>query len=81
MLRRRCAIIPRYRPRHYDGKITMLVSEELYDRAPTLGWDGLPAEGIEVHPIPGDHTSCIRAHVESMAKTLRACLERAAADR
>lgn len=70
--------IHRYRPLPYDGKLTLLVSEELCERGPTLGWDGLPAAGIDVHAIPGDHTSCIRAHVASMARTLRACLERAA---
>ena len=66
--------IHRYRPGPYDGKVTLLVSEELYRRGPTLGWDGLAGGGVEVHAVPGDHNTCIREHVASMAETLRACL-------
>jgi hypothetical protein len=32
--------------------------------------------GIEVRKVPGDHHSCIREHVGSMAGALGACLER-----
>lgn len=63
-----------YRPRPYDGRVTLLISEEFHRREPTLGWDGLVTGGLEVHAVPGDHTTCIREHVAALAGTLRACL-------
>jgi thioesterase domain-containing protein/acyl carrier protein len=66
--------IHRYRPRPYDGRVALLVSEEYHRRGPTLGWDALAAGGLDVHPIPGDHHTCIREHVAAMAAVLRHCL-------
>ena len=73
--------IRRYRPRAYAGKMTLLVNDELYRRSqpPHLGWSDLVTEGLEIHKVPGDHTSYIRGHIEVTAMTIRECLEKAAA--
>jgi thioesterase domain-containing protein len=72
--------IGRYRPRPYAGKMTLLVNDELYRRGhPHLGWSDLVTEGLEIHKVPGDHTSYIRGHIEVTATTIRECLEKAAA--
>lgn len=72
--------ISRYRPRPYAGKMTLLVNDELYRRShPHLGWSDFVTEGIEVHKVPGDHTSYIRGHIDVTAMTIHECLEKAVA--
>ncbi|WP_414573137.1 amino acid adenylation domain-containing protein [Nostoc sp. CCY 9925] len=45
---------------------------------PLGGWGGLALEGVEVHEIPGDHTSIlIEPHVQVLAEKLKACLDEA----
>ncbi|HTN72708.1 MAG TPA: amino acid adenylation domain-containing protein, partial [Methylomirabilota bacterium] len=67
----------RYRPRPYGGRMSLLVNENSYQRDPALGWAHGTAIGIEIHKLPGDHTSYIREHVQVAAKQLRECLEKA----
>ena len=64
-----------YRPARYNDKITLFINEETYQSSPDLGWEGLAAGGIEVHKLPGNHTSYIRDNVQIAAKELRRCLE------
>jgi hypothetical protein len=44
---------------------------------PTLGWRGLVGGSIEVHALPGNHTTYIRDHVHVAATQIRASLESA----
>ena len=45
-----------------------------------MGWGRLAAGGVEVHDMPGDHLSMLsEPNVRTVASTLRACLDRAAA--
>jgi len=44
----------RYQPKPYAGDLVIYRARGLY-RDPFLGWEGLPAGGIEVHDIPGIH--------------------------
>jgi len=69
--------VRRFRPRSYDGPIEVLVSEKLYRHDPTLGWKHLALKGLSIHPVPGDHWSYIRDHVDVVGLKLRNCLERA----
>jgi len=70
----------RYRPRPYDGRVTLLVNEEWHewhkrrDSDPTLGWGGLAAAGVEVHTIPGNHHTYITDNIEILVKRLKECL-------
>ena len=67
----------RYRPGRYGGKMTLIVNAELYRRRPHLGWAGLGTGGMEIYPVPGNHDSYIRDHVQSTAQKILACLEKA----
>ena len=65
----------RYRPKAYTGPISMIVSEEYFQRHPTLGWSPFVAgERVHVHRVPGDHESYIREHVRDTALQLQHCL-------
>ena len=66
----------RYRPRRYNGRVTMLNNETSCNGDPTLGWASLVAGGIEVHQIPGDHQAYIRRYVKTAAVQLKECLEK-----
>jgi len=37
----------------------------------------LATRGIEIHNVPGDHSSYIRGHVQITTRTIRECLEKA----
>lgn len=71
----------RYRPRHYPGRITMLVNEVDARRHPDLGWRRLAAGGVTIHTVPGDHYSYIRDHAKDTAERLRDCLQKAATEK
>jgi thioesterase domain-containing protein len=67
-----------YVPRPYRGQITLFKAGEIRpedDRRPTLGWDALTTEGVEVHECPGTHFTMIREpHVQILAEQLRTSL-------
>ena len=67
----------RYRPSHYPGKLTLLLSEDLARVGRSLGWEEVVGGGIEVHRLRGNHVTYIRRYVDSTAETLRGCLEQA----
>jgi thioesterase domain-containing protein/acyl carrier protein len=70
-----------YVPRPYGGPLTLL--RPSHSPVPTLraqdnGWRPLAKGGVEVHELPGDHHSMLRApHVERLAQRLRASLDSA----
>lgn len=68
-----------YQPSIYPSRITLITSS---DRAiatgqdPTLGWDQLTEEPIELIQIPGNHLTMLRKpQVQHLADRLRECLE------
>ncbi len=71
--------IYRYRVKKYQGRITLIVSEELYDSNKGLGWKGVATGGLEIHKTPGDHLTRYELHSKELAKRLLGCLERAQA--
>ncbi|MEU0541703.1 amino acid adenylation domain-containing protein [Nocardia sp. NPDC005978] len=83
-----------YRPRAYDGDITLLRAAEplpqvlrpahdsagTLHRDPTNGWDAYAAGHLEVIEVPGDHLTLIQhPHVTEVATQLTRLLQRAAA--
>ena len=55
------------RPALKTGRLT-LIRAAASPGGPTMGWDALMAEGVEVHELEGDHESLLRAAtVESVA--------------
>jgi len=64
----------RYVPQPYPGKITLFRVQGPGD--PALGWDRWAQEGVEVHEVPGEHSSMVLdPHVQVLAERLRACLD------
>ncbi|WP_089724116.1 AMP-binding protein [Candidatus Thiosymbion oneisti] len=69
--------ISRYRPIPYSGRVALLVSEDHYDKRPTMGWDNLVAGGLKIHKLAGNRYSYLGEHVRTTAKQLRVCLDEA----
>jgi thioesterase domain-containing protein len=71
-----------YRPETYSGRLTLFRAAEvlaIYAHAgPSLGWDGLAADGVEVHEMPGGHANFVlEPHVQALINELKQCLARA----
>jgi aspartate racemase len=69
-----------YQPRTYPGRLVLFRAEQpawvgsRFDD-PLLGWGDLAADGLEVHPVSGDHLTLLdRANVSSLSVTLNAYL-------
>jgi hypothetical protein len=70
-------VLRRYRPQPYNGRITLLINEEAYQRDPSLGWSNLVTGGMDIRKVQGDHHSYIRDHVQTVALQLKDTLESA----
>jgi amino acid adenylation domain-containing protein len=68
-----------YSPQVYPGRITLFRAsrQPLAGTAdPQSGWGKLAAQGVEVHEVPGSHSSIIvEPHVRTLAAKLQTCLE------
>jgi amino acid adenylation domain-containing protein len=75
----------RYFPKFYEGRVTLFRAKDHWkgpypSRAdPHLGWVELCGEDVEVHEVPGDHSSVMdeEANVKALGEILAACLHRA----
>jgi hypothetical protein len=72
----------------YPGQITLFRTDENSDDSqdhavgmksdPLLGWDKVVTGGIDLHYIPGSHTTLFdEPHVQGLADKLKECLEKA----
>src|ERR1035438_3074095 len=60
-----------YIPGHYSGRVVLLRAESIQSRTrgdPALGWRHVTSN-LEVHPIPGDHHTCLTEHVKTLAES------------
>jgi acyl transferase domain-containing protein/thioesterase domain-containing protein/acyl carrier protein len=70
----------RYTVKFYPGKITLLRAADVPDtvgtrRNTTLGWETLAGGGLEIHDVPGGHTSMFEEpNVRALADKLKAIL-------
>jgi amino acid adenylation domain-containing protein len=67
--------IENYMASKYPGKLTLLRAEHglsgLYGDDSTLGWEGVPDQGVDVKVIPGNHTVVLRKpYVDKLAREL-----------
>ncbi|MEG3960427.1 thioesterase domain-containing protein, partial [Microcoleus sp. herbarium2] len=73
-----------YIPQPYQGRPTLFrASEEETANSQdlTLGWEELATEGVDLHWVPGNHSTMVREpHVQVLAKQLCACLDRSQAN-
>jgi thioesterase domain-containing protein len=79
----------RYKPRIFEGKITLFRPEERFQQDCqaqgnflgldlTGAWGRLSSEPIEVHVVPGSHhTMVVQPYVNALAARLRACIREA----
>jgi amino acid adenylation domain-containing protein len=70
----------RYVPSVYPGRLDLFRCTESAawrEDEPLNGWGDLARGGVEVHRVPGTHTSMYREpHVGRLVEALRACLEK-----
>ncbi len=75
-----------YVPSFYGGRVTLFrarhrLEERPQERwlAPALGWDDLCGEGVEVHEVPGGHSSLLEGeeNIRAVGEKLADCLRRA----
>jgi thioesterase domain-containing protein len=66
-----------YKPRPFAGCLVLFRAAEQagasqqHARDPYLGWEGLPAGGIEVHEVPGTHVGLLRSsNIPHLAEVL-----------
>ncbi|MEP6809860.1 MAG: KR domain-containing protein, partial [Chthoniobacterales bacterium] len=70
-------VLMQHSPGPYTGTVTLLIDEVAFEERGHLGWDEVETGGLEVHVVPGDHLSYIRAHAGVVAACLRDLIERA----
>ncbi|MDC0711872.1 beta-ketoacyl synthase N-terminal-like domain-containing protein [Stigmatella sp. ncwal1] len=68
-----------YEPKAYPHRVTLFSTDEVRStrgrKDPLMGWDKLAAGGVDVHEVPGNHLSLLKApHVQIFARKLSACL-------
>jgi amino acid adenylation domain-containing protein len=69
------AAIRKYMPKHYCGRIVFLKAEKS-----SSGWNGLAAEEMDVHEIPGKHLDLLRdSGGRDVGKLIRGLLDQARA--
>jgi amino acid adenylation domain-containing protein len=69
----------RYRPGPWAGRIALFRARAraLRPLDPTAEWRRLAGAGVEIHAVPGHHTSLLdEPHVSALGRELRAVLER-----
>jgi thioesterase domain-containing protein/acyl carrier protein len=70
-----------YAPQPYPKRITLFrTSIEVTKNPdnPTLGWNELTSEGVDVHLVPGNHLTMLKIpNVQVLAKQLKRCFEKA----
>jgi len=72
----------RYQPQIYPGRLTLFRAKDIQAHnahaGAFLGWDGLAADGIDVHEMPGGHDDFVlEPHVFALVTELKTCLARA----
>lgn len=64
-----------HRPRRYPGRITLIVNEQESRLQPDLGWTGFAHEGLDVHTVPGDHSTLLKVYGQDVAQAILRSME------
>lgn len=64
-----------YRPKHYPGRITLIVNEHAYRSAKELGWNATSADSLVIHKTPGGHLNLLTQYGKELAQLLLQCIE------
>ncbi|MDY6994253.1 MAG: hypothetical protein SVR94_16845, partial [Pseudomonadota bacterium] len=68
-----------YKPKPYPGRLTLFRAQDqkLFED-PEPGWRDVPAGGLELHDIPGNHASIWHEpNVHSLTEKLKNCIQKA----
>lgn len=77
--------IRHYLPQVYQGRVSYFRAMEVSETDkwyvdPSVGWKKLATEGLEIHGVPGDHTTMFsEPYVQALVEQLSTCLEMAQA--
>ncbi|HED66458.1 MAG TPA: non-ribosomal peptide synthetase [Planctomycetes bacterium] len=74
-------ILARYKPRIFDGRLTLILNEEFQRHMPDAGWTPFVSGELEIHVVPGDHVTRLTENAAPNAKLLEECIERAIEER
>ena len=68
-------LILNYEPRPYDGRLSLLAEEELFDAGWGDGWEKVAVNGLEIHRIPGRHPAYLSTSVGLVTNIIRKFVE------
>jgi amino acid adenylation domain-containing protein len=63
----------------YAGRITLLVNEKQARHDKSFGWTGIAQDGLELHALPGDHTTILTRYGKEVARVILHCIDNALA--
>jgi amino acid adenylation domain-containing protein len=63
----------------YAGRITLLINEKQARYDKDFGWSGIARDGLEVHALPGDHTTILTQYGKEVARVILHCIGNALA--
>jgi thioesterase domain-containing protein len=61
----------------YAGRITLLINEKQARYDKHFGWTGIAQDGLEVHALPGDHTTILTQYGKEVAQAILQCIDNA----
>jgi thioesterase domain-containing protein len=68
-----------YTPKHYSGRLTLFRARTrplLHSQSTDLGWSEWVTGGVEIHSIPGHHTSILKEpSVQVLARNLQSAID------
>jgi thioesterase domain-containing protein len=68
-------MISNYEPHPYDGRLSLLLEDEVYDAGWGHGWEGVAVNGLEIHRIPGRHPAYLNESVGVVSNIIRRIAE------
>ena len=70
-------VLARYQPAPYEGRVTLVTNEELWDLYGDMGWGEFARGGLDVRVVPGDHVTRLLENSAEAAGILRECIDEA----
>ena len=67
-------VLADYKPRNFDGKVSLIINEEFQRHMPDAGWTPFVSGELEIRVAPGDHVTRLTANAAPSAQLLEACI-------
>jgi thioesterase domain-containing protein/acyl carrier protein len=65
----------RYSPKHYPGRITLIVNEQQYRSAKEMGWKAASTGGLVIRKTAGGHVTLLTQYGRELAQLLLGCID------